>query len=202
MTWTAQAEALAEDAREMGGLAAIIHAAAWSAGVDPQATQGLTGAALALGATVAMLMARTRPLREDREMTSHAADIEADTADLLKRAQDMLTGAGAALEEAHEAAAKAERDYRGALTQSREQAALQALDNALACIADCEAALEILADLAARLDYARTCLERVPDDLLTTYEVPYDHIRHGGRLPFHGDFLTEDTAAATEEGAA
>lgn len=200
MSWTAQAEALAEDAREMGGLAAVIHAAAWSAGVEPQATQGLTGAALALGATVAMLMTRTHPLREDREMTSHAADIEADTAGLLKRAQNMLAGAGAALDEAHEAAIKAKR---AALSMAANaQAALQALDIALACIADCEAALEILADLAARLDYARTCLERVPDDLLTTYEIPYDHIRCGGKLPFQGDFLTEDAAAATEEGAA
>lgn len=202
MTWMAQAETLAEDAREYGTLAAVIHAAALSAGVDPQAARGLAGAGLALGAGLSVLMSPAEPLFEDRQMTGYAADIEGDVADLRTRARDLDAKVRTALESACDAAASAQQMYQSAEAGAGQDAAREAIASARRAIADCEAALDISGDLAARLDYARTCLERVPGDLLTTYEVPYDHIRSGGRLPFHGDFLTEETAAVTEEGAA
>ena len=62
-------------------------------------------------------------------------------------------------------------------------------------IADCEAALEIIDETGTRLAHALNCLRKVPDDLAGTYEVPYGHIRDGGKLPHYGEFLTGTTAA-------
>ena len=65
-------------------------------------------------------------------------------------------------------------------------------------MADCEVALEILADVTSRLAWAVSCLQRVPDDLATTYEAAYALKRRNIDLPADGDFLTGTPATPVD----
>jgi hypothetical protein len=191
MTWESQAQQVASGAGEIGEDAALIVAAAWRARVDPRATDGLAGAALALWATPSSLVrGGGQPLPHDREMITRAGDLETDTASLLKRARETFDGAAEAHEAACLAAAAAAAQAAAARNREEASAAASALAEAQRQIADCEAALEMLQDAGQRLRYAAACLARVPDDLAETYDVCYSHIRRGGTLPYDGDFLT------------
>ena len=53
----------------------------------------------------------------------------------------------------------------------------------------CEAAAEILGPLAGRLRDAVQALRRVPHDLGEIYELVYDFIRSGGKLPVYARFI-------------
>ena len=64
------------------------------------------------------------------------------------------------------------------------------LAEATAIAGDCEAALEILDETGTRLAHALNCLRKVPDDLASTYETPYQLVYDGGHLPYDGEFLT------------
>jgi hypothetical protein len=185
--WTARAEEIAEDATTLGGGVARVNARAWAAGVDPGATGGLVGAALTLGASPAQLLVRPdlQPLHDDREMRETASDLESEAAGMLRAAGDLRE--------------HAIRDHDAACTAIAGQQAAQAAGGwpypaaagtARRVIADCECAIEIADVLIRRLEYAARCLSQVPDDLLDIYQVPYDHIRRGGVLPYRGDFLT------------
>lgn len=188
MNWTEQAAALAADVLELGADAAMVNAAAWLARVTPDATSGLVGAALALGALPqAVMKSSARPLPHDREMLARTADLEGCAAELLQRALDLRAKASGALDAAAEAAAAA----AAALGEDGPEAPARAgLAAAEAVIADAEQAVDVCNDLAARLAYALACLAKVPDDLATAYETPYAHISAGGTLPYDGDFLT------------
>ena len=190
MTWTAQAEAFAESLPELGMCVAGLNAAAWGAGVDPMATSGLVGAALALGASQSDLFPRGQIVNDDREMLTCNADMESDAAELFKQGVNLGSAVESALGQAQRAAAAAAARQRTATTKGEEAAAARELARAQREIADCECALEILEQALPRLDYARACLSRVPDDLLTTYEAPYELVRRGGKLPYSGEFLT------------
>jgi uncharacterized protein with beta-barrel porin domain len=193
--WTAQAHLLADAIREPGFAAAAVNASAWSAGVNPDATAGLIGAATALtsGECGPQLWAQADPIPDDKAMLTAAAELEGAVAELLKHASALARDCRAALEAAVAAMASAGAALAAAQAQGAEHAAAAALGRqgeAAAQVADCEAALEVLDDAGGRLDHAVTCLRRVPDDLASTYEQPYAHVRDGGDLPFSGDFLT------------
>jgi hypothetical protein len=193
--WTAQAHLLADAIREPGFACAALNASAWAAGVNPDATAGLIGAATALtsGECGPQLWAQADPCPSDQALLTAAAELEGAVADLLKYASGLARDCRAALEAAHARLASAGVALAAAQARGAEDAAAAAQGQqgaALAEIADCEAALEVLDDAGGRLEHAVTCLRRVPDDLAGTYETPYAHVRDGGDLPFSGDFLT------------
>lgn len=173
--WTGQAHLLADGIREPGFATAALNAAAWAAGVNPEATAGLIGAATALtsGDCGPQLWAQADPIPNDQELLTAAAELEGAVVQLLKYASDMARDCRAALEAAQTAAARA----------------AAALATARGVIADCEAALEVIDGAGNRLAHAANCLRRVPDDLAGTYETPYAFVHDGGKLPYDGEFL-------------
>ena len=58
-----------------------------------------------------------------------------------------------------------------------------------------ETTLEIIDETGTRLTHALNCLRKVPDDLASTYEEPYQLVHDGGKLPYEGEFRTGTTAA-------
>lgn len=191
MTWTGQADELLSAITETGMTTAGTVAAAWRAGVDPSATDGLAGAALWLHAEPKdLLSGGLAPLPSDREMISGATDAVTDAGNHLAAARALSGDAERALDAAITAAGAASARARSAKTDAETRAAACDEHRALDVIADCETALEMLAVMTTRLGRAIDCLERVPDDLLTTYELAYQHRRMGRTLPFDGLFLT------------
>lgn len=183
MSWTDQAEALAQEAAEAGVALAALNAAAWSAGVDPQAVSGITGAALSLAAPVPSLWVRSRQVRDDRALREAAADFEAACAQMHQQATDLR--------------GRVSDDYQQACAVAASRKSTSAArDAARRRMGDCEAAGEILAEVARRLAYAAAALYRVPDDMAETYQVPYAHLRRGGELPHDGEWLTGTPAMA------
>jgi hypothetical protein len=197
MSWTAQAGCFAEDLREIGQSAANLNAAAWSAGVMPEATQGIVGAALALHALPSALYACSKPLRSDHDLLTAAQDIEATVAEMLKQAAGLWRRVADDLEMACEALAAASAAVPAGATQEEADAAQAAAEaaraEAMMRIADCDTALEIINETGQRLKYALACLSRVPDDLEGTYEAPYQLVRAGRALPYEGEWLTGAT---------
>jgi hypothetical protein len=190
VTWSEQAAQLAEGAAELGVAAATINAATWAARVDPSATSGLVGAAMALDAPLHMLWPSGPALPSDTALVSHASDMETAAGDLLGQARRLFDGAAQAHEAACEAAKAAAAASSAAKTGEESAAAASAMAEAQRQIADCECALELLSDLGPRIQRALACFARVPDDLAETYEAAYRLVRKGRKLPAHGDFLT------------
>lgn len=204
--WTGQAHLLADDIREPGFGAAAVNASAWRARVDPDATYGLIGAAIALtdGDAGSALWADADPCPDDATLLAAVTELEGAVAELLRNASRMAAacrasleaaqsaaGSGAAaLDAAHGQAAQAQTAQASAAAQGAIASAEAAIAGAQAEIADCEAALEIIDSAGGKLAHALDCLRRVPEDLAATYEEPYDLVRQGGRLPVDGDFLT------------
>jgi hypothetical protein len=194
-SWTAQAAALADAIREPGFRAAEVTASAWRAGVHPQATNGLVGAALALagGDAQGSLWAQVAPCPRDTDLLEQGAELDGAVAEFGVYAVRLRDTCRDALEDAAERAAAA-RARTTADDPGIRAAALAALERARAEMADCEAALEILGDknggVLGCLDYALTCLRRLPGDFTEHYETPKAHIRQHGPLPAGGDFLT------------
>jgi len=190
--WTGEAHLLADAIREPGFACADLNAAAWAAGVNPDATAGLIGAATALtsGECGPQLWAQAAPLPDDRALLAAAAELEGAVTDLLGQASALARDCRAALEAAAVQVGRAHAAATSDASPQARAAAEAALAAARAVIADCEAALEVTDEAGARLDHAVTCLRRVPDDLASTYEVPYVHVREAGPLPYEGAFLT------------
>lgn len=188
--WTAQAHLFADAIREPGFSCAALNASAWAAGVNPQATGGLLGAALALtdGQAGAVLWDADKPCESDRAFLEAAAELEGAVAELLGHATRLARDCRAAWEGACEQAGRAAAGLEAESPQA-SAAAQAALDAARPVIADCEAALEVIDGCGSRLAYAANCLRKVPGDLASTYETPYQHVRDGGTLPYSGDFL-------------
>ena len=204
--WTAQAELLADGIREPGFKAAEVTASAWRAGVHAEATHGLVGAALALtdGEAMGSLWAQVAACPSDSVLLEHAAELEGSVTEAvtwcgrmtrdceaaLEAAQSAAAAAGGAVAAAQGAIAAADSPQATATAEAFLEAAESARGAALAEMADCEAALEILGGTAGRLDYALKCLRQVPDDFAQHYETPRSYVRHQGPLPVSGDFLT------------
>lgn len=189
-TWTARALLLAADLPEHGMNAAHLNAAAWSAGIMPEATRGLIGAYAALTGNRGgdALWVRTGPCPDAAALMLATAELEAGAAGLLKRAETIE----GSCEEARETAIA---DYRIAEADANSDepgiraSGAERMEIARQVIADTEAALEIIADAAARLTHARICLARVPGDYATVYAEPVAQVRRGLKLPFAGAYL-------------
>jgi len=190
-TWTGQAQILADDIREPGFTAAEVNASAWCARVDPEATRGLIGAAMALTSNDAgkALWAAATPCPDDASLLAAVTELEGALAQLMEVARKLAAGCRA--------------DFEAAMRQAQHARALMASDDdatraegaallaeAQRVLGDCEAALEILDETGTRLANALNCLRKVPDDLASTYEEPYQLVHDGGQLPHHGEFLT------------
>jgi hypothetical protein len=190
-TWTGQAQLLADGIREPGFQAAEVNASAWCARVDPQATNGLVGAALALtsGDAGKSLWAATAPCPDDAALLTAAAELEGAVAGLLDWTRKTATGCRADFDAAMEQAQRARALMASPDDATRAHGAAL-LAEAQAMLADCEAAMEILDETGTRLAHALNCLRRVPDDLASTYEQPYALVHDGGQLPHDGGFLT------------
>jgi hypothetical protein len=210
-TWTAAAEAFAEDIREPGFRAAGMDTAAWRARVDPAATRSIVQAAVTLtdGDARRQLWGRDGPVPDGPTLLAWCEELEAGLAGMLRHAQDMAvtcaeTGERAESDyaEAREAARRAEaglgsgeqavRDAAAAEIETAEQRMKDAAD----AMSDCEAALEILAAAGRKLAAAANCMRQVPDDIAETYKEVADLIRRRGirAVPYSGDFLTRDVA--------
>jgi hypothetical protein len=207
VTWLAEAEAFAHDVAELGETCAVVMAATWRARADPETTIGLIRAALALGLTdPAIILRGVSPgpaIASDRQLLSHADDLDATAAEMLQTGRRMISACEADMVAARAAAAAAraraaqlDADGKHGMAAAATSAALAAdadADAAEAAGAECEAALEILRDMAGRLDKAQGALSAVPDDVYTTYEPAYDLLAQGRELPHDGDFLTGTT---------
>lgn len=196
ITWTGQAQILADDIREPGFTAAAANASAWRARVDPQATNGLIGAALTLtsGEAGSALWAEADPCPDDTTLLAWSAELEGHVAGLLEYARRMAAACRAGFTAALEAARAARELLNGPASPQARADAEDRLAAANRAAADCEAALEILGEAGARLAHALDCLRRVPDDLAGTYEDAYRLVHGGGKLPHHGEFLTGSAA--------
>lgn len=192
MTWAEQAEELGQDFSELGGAAGELFASAWRARLDLDALGALAGAAVALGQRPAVTRPRRRGevLPSDREMCERAEDLEADSGDLLRICQQMAAGTQNSWSQACRDLQAARAAWNDAKTGEARGVAEHDAADANARIADCEVAMEIISGITGRLSYAIGCLQRVPDDLATTYEAAYSLRRRGHRLPADGDFLT------------
>src|SRR6185437_1463716 len=127
--WTGQAHLLADDIREPGFAAAALNAAAWSAGVNPEATAGLIGAATVLtsGDCGSQLWAQGDPVPNDQELLTAATELEGAVAQLLKYASGMARDCRAALEAAQDAAAAAAKTAAAAGNPQARAAAQEKL---------------------------------------------------------------------------
>ncbi len=188
----ARAEDLAGEMEEAAGTVTGILAAARAARVDPDALGGLVGAAFALGAgqiTVYTAGSNGEPAFGDETLFMAAvSDAEDDAGDLLQAGRRLRVQARAASAAAGAALARAwAMPVRTAEQRAARAAAIAA---ARERVAVCRRALNILAALVARLEYALRRLRAVPSDLGETYESVYTLIRRGGALPYDGDWIT------------
>ena len=194
-----------EEADELVQAIAVILAGAQHAGVDPAAVTSLAGAARALdpGASTSYEAGSKDDRRPGGGYESDAAMLEAvseaedDVRDRLREVQQLRERVSAALDAALEALAAA----RAALAAARAMpvkekcdgchgaraAAIAAAEAAIAGAEEririCEAAADLLGPLAERLQRALERLRAVPQDLGEVYELVYEFIRRGGKLP-------------------
>lgn len=196
----ARAQELEQDMPEVAETVTGILSGARAARVDPDALNGLVGAAFALGADqIAVYQAGTNGepgYGDEGEFMAAVAEAEDDAEDLRQAAMRLRTEVVAARGLARLAYASA--FLMPVLTAEQRRQRREALDKAQLRIDTCNEALDILADMIKRLDYALSRLGAVPSDLGDTYESVYDLIRHGGVMPFDGDFI----AGPAQEGAA
>jgi hypothetical protein len=185
-----RAEVLDEVEELVQSLTAVL-AGAQRAGVDPAAVTSLAAAARALdpGAVTAYdagAKQDRRPgsgYRSDGEFLEAVSAAEGDAAERLREAGNLQhqvvaaeDAAHGALEAAYALPVKDECDGCHGLKEA-------AIADALRRIALCDAAAGILDPLAGRLAAALGKLRQVPEDLGEVYELVYEFIRKGGRLP-------------------
>jgi hypothetical protein len=200
-----------EEAGELVQAITAILAGAQRAGVDPAAIRSLAAAARALdpGAATgydAGSKDDRRPgggYRSDGEFLEAVSEAEAGVAERLREVQQLREGVLAALDAAHEALAAARAALAAAQAMpvkdkcdgchAARAAAISAAEAAIAGaeerIRTCEAAAELLDPLAARLRRALERLRAVPQDLGEVYELVYEFIRRGGKLPAYGRWI-------------
>ena len=193
----ARAEELEDGMPEVAGTVTGILSGARAARLDPEALGGLVGAAFALGADqIAVYTAGTNgePAYDgERVFMAAVSDAEDDAEDLL-RAALRLRG------QVRAARGTARLAYGAALlmpTRTKEQRAAraEAIAAAKQRIAICNEALNILAAMIKRLEYALYRLRGVPAELGETYESVYNLIRRSGHaaMPYDGDWITGGT---------
>ena len=200
-TLLARAEVL-EDAGELVQAITAVLAGAQEAGADPAAVTSLQDAVRALdpGASTGYDAGGKEDRRpgggyhSDGEFLEAAAGAEGDVLERLREAgklQEHLAAAmdagQAALDAAYAMPVKEECDG----CHGAKEAAIQ---DALRRISLCEAAAEILDPLAGRLRAALARLHQVPEDLGEVYELVYEFIRKGGKLPVYARWIEGEEA--------
>ena len=138
-----------------------------------------------------------------RERLREVKELQEQVSLALDRAQQDLGQARRDLEVAREALAAAYamptrkpcdgcHSARAAAIAAAEAAVADAearIADAQRRIAICEAAADILGPLAERLTRALTRLRTVPQDLGEVYELIYEFVRSGGKLPRYGRWI-------------
>jgi hypothetical protein len=209
-TLLARAEML-EDTGELVQAVTAVLAGAEGAGVDPAAVTSLQAAARALdpGAGTeydAGSKDERHPgsgYRSDGEFLEAVSQAEDDVRNRLREVQKFRERVAAAADAARDDLAKARRALAAAHAlpvkdpcdgcHGTKQAAIMA---AAAAVADaerrielCEAAAEVLDPFAQRLAAALGCLRQVPEDLGEVYQLVYEFIRNGGKLPVYARWI-------------
>src|SRR5262249_7255627 len=131
-----------------------------------------------------------QPMPSDSQLVAATDALEGGTGEMPKAATELRDATQAALDRAHQAAIAAARAEARAGTRGEAHHHAQQAERARREIADCEAALDILAETIPQLRAAVADLQMVPADLLETYEAAYRLVFRGGKLPLSGDFLT------------
>jgi hypothetical protein len=200
-SWTGAAEQLAASAYELGDDIAGLAAAAWSARLLPAAMRSLIQAAVALtaGDAAASVMAPAEPCATAQEYLSGAEDLEGEAAALGRHAARMREACEQARNQASAEYSAAQHQAAGEGEQA--EAAQQRMREASAVMGDCDAALELIAQVLERLAYAADRCRRVPEDFTEAYDVPLEFIAAGGVLPLNGDFITAGTPGTIMDGA-
>ncbi|MFZ0270317.1 MAG: hypothetical protein WAL34_00580, partial [Acidobacteriaceae bacterium] len=127
--------------------------------------------------------------RSDGEFLEAAAEAEGDVLERLREAEKLqeqlaaaMDAAQAALDAAYAMPVKDECDGCHGIKAA-------AIADALRRIELCQTAAEILDPLAQRLKAALSRLQQVPQDLGEVYELVYQFIRKGGKLPVCGRWI-------------
>ena len=153
----------------------------------------------------------------DAEFLEAVSDAEDQIRDWLRDAEQLAEQVTAALDKAHADRERAQRDLQAARQDlaaayamptkkdcdgchGRKAAAIAAAEAAIADaeerirdaarrIGICEDTAEILDPLARRLQAALQALRQVPHDLGEVYELIYEFIRRGGKMPRLGRWI-------------
>lgn len=187
--WTAVAEQFAMTATELGYGTARTVASAWRARCLPEATCSLVRAARALTCEDARprLFDREPPWRTAEDFLAAVEEHEAHAVtlatDVLKMAAACENARNRAIADYHAAERPPER-AQPVPGRARKRPLLETV------VGDCDAALDLLAQVTERLGYAIDCFRRTPADFEEAYDVVLQHVRDGGTLPWSGDFLT------------
>ena len=186
-----------EDVGELVQAITAVLAGAQAAGVDPAAVTSLTAAVRALhpgaGTSYDAGSGQDRQhaggYRSDGEFLEAASGAEDDVRDRLReveRLQETIATAMDAAQGALDAAyAMPVKDECDGCHGAREAAIMAALSR----IRLCETAAEILDPVTERLRAALTRLRQVPEDLGEAYELVYEFIHRGGKLPVYARWI-------------
>ena len=192
----ARAEML-EDTGDLIQAITVVLAGAQDAGVDQAAVISLAAASRALdpGAGTSYYPGSKhdrqsgRGYRSDGEFLEAAAEAEGGVAERLREVSKLgeqvaaaMDSAQAALQAAYAMPVKEKCDGCHGIREA-------AIQDALSRIGLCEAAGEILGPLAQRLGQALGRLRQVPEDLGEAYEVVYEFVRKGGKLPVYARWI-------------
>ena len=200
-----------EDTGELVDAVIAVLTSAQGAGVDPAAAASLVAAARALNPAAGTgydtgRSTDRRPgggYRSDGEFLEAVSDAEDDARDRLREVQQLHERVSAAADAARDDLAQARFALAAAYAlpvkdrcdgcHEIKQAAIMAAETAIADAQRrtglCEAAAEILDPLAQRLAAALGRLRQVPADLGEFYQLVYEFIRKGGKLPAYGRWL-------------
>ena len=186
----ARAEVL-EDTGDLVQTITAVLAGARDAGVDRAAVISLAAAARALdpGADISYNPGGKHDrqagsgYRSDSEFLEAAAEAESGVAERLREAGKLQDQAAAAMDSAQAALQAASAMPVKEKCDGCHDIRETAIQDALRRIGLGEAVAEILGPLAQRLGQALARLRQVPEDLGEVYELVYEFIRNGGKLP-------------------
>lgn len=197
-TWLSAAEVFADGIREHGEAAADLTASVWQARVDPDATRSLLDAAAVLtgGDAVARAWERVPACPNARAFLNGVEEIQGECVSSMRYAQDI----GRQCADVHDAAAEEYQKARHARDRAAREDSDQSRVTVAAAeermtwlseiIADTEAALEKLDETYGLLHRAVLLLPQVEVDFADACDIPLQHIRDGGTLPWSGHFIT------------
>ncbi len=191
-----------EDTGDLVQSVTAVLAGAQGAGVAPAAVTSLQAAGRALdpGASTgydAGSKEDRQPgagYRSDGEFLEAAAEAEGGVLERLREAEQLQEQLAAAMDAAQAALdaayAMPVREPCTGCHGAREAAIADALHR----IGLCETAAGILDPLAGRLRVALERLRQVPQDLGEVYQLVYEFIRKGGKLPVYGRWIEGEKA--------